>query len=77
MGGGHVRQVVAHGGATVFEREGKSTLLAEPFFYLLDFCVLEKDSARIVCYSRLGYGHCFINKQMLSLQKQFDERKQD
>ena len=52
MGGGRLREEVAHGGATVFEREGKGgsmqvQVYPEPFFYLFDFCVLKKDSARI------------------------------
>ena len=52
MGGGRVRQVVAHGGATVFEREGKrGTVQVQvyPASSTFLFCVLEKDSARIVC----------------------------
>ena len=52
MGGGRIRQVVAHGGATVFEREGKrGTVQVQvyPASSAFLFCVLEKDPARIVC----------------------------
>ena len=52
MGGGRIRQVVAHGGATVFEREGKRgsvQVQGYPASSAFLFCVLEKESARIVC----------------------------
>ena len=57
----------------------KSNLLAEPFFYLLDFYTYSRKTLPelCACYSRLGYGHHFINKQMPTLQKQFDETKRD
>ena len=52
----------------------KSTQPAARFFFAYSRKTLPESCA---CYRRLGYGHRFINKQMLTLQKQFDERKQD
>ena len=52
----------------------KATQPAARFFFAYSRKTLPESCA---CYSRLGYGHRFINKQMITLQKQFDERKQD